>query len=151
MIHAIRLSHVRTESFAMSRQPFETNDFKYGDLDTIINVLGLSPQDPLDTFIEMWYQVFLWALFSSFLVHLIAAGFAFTSLRMHKVARFAPIFILAAGIVTPFTVSLVTSAVIAGVYRAASFKMVPLYALFYGIGQTVTTLAFAYSRILATL
>lgn len=57
----------------------------------------------------MWYQVFLWALFSSVLVHIIAAGFSYASLRNHKYARFAPVFVLCAGIITPFTVSLVTS------------------------------------------
>ena len=80
-----------------------------GDLDSLINVIGLSPKDPLDTFIEIWFHVFLWSFFSSLLIHVGAAGMAFASLRKHKVARFYPIFILISGILTPLCVSLITS------------------------------------------
>lgn len=44
-----------------------------------------------------------------------------------------------------------TGSAIAGVYRAASFRMDPTYALFFGVGQTLLILVFAYTRILATL
>jgi hypothetical protein len=48
--------------------------------------------------------------------------------------------------------SLQTSgALISGVYRAAFFVMAPFYGLLFGVGQTLLTLVFAYSRILATL
>lgn len=95
--------------------------------------------------------MFLWAFFSSVLIHFCAAGAAFASLRKHRVARYYPLFILMSGIVTPLCVSLITSALIAGVYRAATFSMEPLYAALFGIGQTLLTLGFAYTRILATL
>lgn len=99
-----------------------------------------------------------------------AAGAAFASLRRHKVARFWPLLILVSGIITPLCVSLITSeylvidclipatkstctpgALIAGVYRAAFFEMAPFYGLLFGVGQTLLTLVFAYTRILATL
>lgn len=35
----------------MGTAPFEARDFVSSDLDSVINVLGLSPQDPLDTFV----------------------------------------------------------------------------------------------------
>ena len=84
-------------------------------------------------------------------VHLCAAGAAFTSLRKHKIARFYPVFIVISGVVTPLCVSLITSALIAGVYRAANFKMFYPYDALFGVGQTLLTLVFAYTRILATL
>jgi hypothetical protein len=37
--------------------------------------------------LEMWYQVFLWALFSSIFVHVIAAAIAFATLRKHKFGK----------------------------------------------------------------
>jgi hypothetical protein len=36
---------------------------------------------------EMWYQIFLWALFSSIFVHVIAAAIAFATLRKHKFGK----------------------------------------------------------------
>ena len=121
------------------------------DLDPIINVLGLSPKDPLDSFVEIWYMVFLWAFFSSVIIHAGAAAAAFASLRRHKMARFFPAFIFVSGILTPLCASLITSALIAGIYRAANFQIAPIYALFFGVGQTLLTLIFAYTRIMATL
>jgi hypothetical protein len=67
------------------------------------------------------------------------------------VARYYPAFLLVSGVVTPLCVSLITSALIAGVYRAANFQMEVLYALLFGVGQTLLTLVFDYTRILATL
>ncbi|RWS16832.1 hypothetical protein B4U79_09437 [Dinothrombium tinctorium] len=99
----------------------------------------------------MWFHVFMWAFLSSFLVHTVASFVAFRSLRKHKFARYSPLFIFISGILTPLTMGLVTSAAIAGVYRAASFTMTPSYAAVYGIGQTVCNLIFSYTRILATL
>ncbi|XP_023218727.1 transmembrane protein 170A-like [Centruroides sculpturatus] len=84
-------------------------DFETSELDSIINVIGLTPSDPLDTFAEMWYQVFLWALFSSLFVHLIAAGIAFGTLRKHKLGRFMPLLIVIFGVVAPLTGGVVTS------------------------------------------
>ena len=45
------------------------------------------PSCILQKFGEMWYQVFLWALFSSIFVHLIASTIAFTTLRKHKFGK----------------------------------------------------------------
>ncbi|XP_012537942.1 transmembrane protein 170A isoform X4 [Monomorium pharaonis] len=39
---------------------------------------------PLTSFAEMWYQIFLWALFSSIFVHTIAGAICFATLRQHK-------------------------------------------------------------------
>lgn len=94
---------------ASPSSPILTSKRPVGDLDSLINVIGLSPKDPLDTFVEIWFHVFLWSFFSSLLIHIGAAGMAFASLRKHKVARFYPIFILISGILTPLCVSLITS------------------------------------------
>jgi len=58
---------------------------------------------------EMWYHVFLWALFSSFLVHSVASAIAFCRLRSHKIGRFIPVAILAMGIIWPITGGAITS------------------------------------------
>ncbi|XP_050396522.1 transmembrane protein 170B [Patella vulgata] len=76
----------------------------------------------------MWYQVFLWALFSSMFVHIIAALIAFCRLRKHKIG-----------------------AAVAGLYRAADFEMMPFYALVWGVGQSIIVSFVSFTRILATL
>lgn len=114
-------------------------------------VIGLSPNDPLDKFAEMWYQVFLWALVSSILVHFVAAAIAFGRLRKHKYGRFIPLVILLMGILSPLTGGVITSAAIAGVYRASGFTMDALYALVWGVGQTIIIIFISFTRILATL
>ena len=46
---------------------------------------------------------------------------------------------------------IVTGAAIAGVYRASGFEMAPLYALVWGVGQTIAVIVISFTRILATL
>ncbi|XP_014665233.1 PREDICTED: transmembrane protein 170A-like [Priapulus caudatus] len=119
--------------------------------DTIANVIGLTPAKPLNKFGKIWYQVFLWALFSSLFVHLVAAAIAFCRLHSHKFGRWTPLLIVAMGVVSPLTGGALTSAVVAGVYRSAGIVMQPLFALFWGVGQTIFVLLVSFSRILATL
>lgn len=65
--------------------------------------------------------------------------------------RFCPIFILCMGILTPMTSGIVSSAIIACVYKASMIKMTPLYAIVWGVGQTLLSAAVGVTRILATL
>ncbi|KAI8519890.1 PREDICTED: transmembrane protein 170A-like isoform X1 [Branchiostoma belcheri] len=122
----------------------------FTNLESVVNVIGLSSK-PLWAFAEMWYQVFLWALFSSMFVHLIAAFIAFAALRLHKQGRWVPLGIVIMGLLSPLSGGVITSAAIAGVYRAAGFTMAPMYALMWGVGQTVFVMVISFSRILATL
>ncbi|XP_010288982.1 PREDICTED: transmembrane protein 170A, partial [Phaethon lepturus] len=94
---------------------------------------------PLSTFPEMWYGVFLWALVSSLSFHVPAALLALFTLRHHKY------------VVGPITAGILTSAAIAGVYRAAGKKMIPFEALILGVGQTFCVVVVSFLRILATL
>lgn len=55
------------------------------------------------------------------------------------------------GILTPMTSGIVSSAIIAFVYTASQMKMAPLYAMFWGVGQTLLSAAVGVTRILATL
>ncbi|XP_019876878.1 transmembrane protein 170A [Aethina tumida] len=119
-------------------------------MDSVSSVLWLQPI-ALDTFAKMWYHVFLWALFSSIFVHTAAGLIAFLTLRKHKFGKFFPIGILLMGVITPAVTGIVSSAAIAFVYRASSLPMHPLYALFWGCGQTVVTACMGFTRILATL
>ncbi|XP_015175688.1 PREDICTED: transmembrane protein 170A [Polistes dominula] len=106
---------------------------------------------PLTSFAEMWYQIFLWALFSSIFVHMIAGTICFATLRQHKYGKFFPLLIIIMGILLPLTSGVLSSAAVAFVYRASSHQMPPLYALVWGIGQTVVAACVGFTRILATL
>ena len=46
---------------------------------------------------------------------------------------------------------ILAGAAIAGVYRASGFEMKPLYALVWGVGQTLVVIFISFTRILATL
>lgn len=105
----------------------------------------------LSTFPEMWYRVFLWALFSSIFVHTAAALMAFATLRKHKFGKFFPIFIIVMGVIAPLTAGVVSSAAIAFVYRASSYPLAPLHAFVWGVGQTALAACLGFTRILATL
>ncbi|XP_057691723.1 transmembrane protein 170A [Corythoichthys intestinalis] len=105
----------------------------------------------LADFSEMWYGVFLWAAVSSLIFHLPASLLSFVALRQHKMARFMPIAILLMGIVGPVGGGVLTSAAIAGVYKAAGKKMISLEALFFGVGQSFLILVISFLRVLATL
>lgn len=119
-------------------------------MDSLSVVLGLHA-DPLNSFTKMWYHVFLWALFSSIIVHMIAALIAFLTLRKHKFGKFFPILILFTGVLMPIVSGIVSSAAIASVYRFSSLPMQPLYASMWGIGQTLLYCGIGFTRILATL
>ncbi|WAR13183.1 T170A-like protein [Mya arenaria] len=126
-------------------------EFKADELDSIINVIGLKPSDPVKSFGGIWYQVFLWALFSSMFVHIIATVIAFCRLRKHKMGRWIPVAIFVVGVVSPVTLGVVSSAAIAFFYRASDVEMAPFYALLWGLGQTIIGIIFSFTRILATL
>ncbi|CAI9607263.1 unnamed protein product, partial [Staurois parvus] len=84
-------------------------------------------------FPEMWYGVFLWALVSSLFFHIPAGLLALFTLRHHKYGRFMSVAILLMGIVGPISAGILTSAAIAGVYKAAAKEMIPFEALVLGV------------------
>lgn len=57
----------------------------------------------------MWYQVFLWALFSSIFAHVVAALIAFCRLRKHRYGRWIPVVVFGMGIISPLTGGVITS------------------------------------------
>ncbi|MBN3292524.1 T170A protein, partial [Polypterus senegalus] len=100
---------------------------------------------------EMWYGVFQWALVSSLVVHIPASLLALYTLRRHKYARFIPVAVLLMSILGPVCGGMLTSAAIAGVYKAAGKGMVYLEAFILGIGQTFCVVVISFLRVLATL
>ncbi|XP_014882066.1 transmembrane protein 170A [Poecilia latipinna] len=100
---------------------------------------------------EMWYGVFLWAAVSSIIFHLPAALISLATLRQHKIARFTPIAILLMGILGPVCGGVLTSAAIAGVYKAAGKTMMSFEAFVFGVGQSFCVVLISFLRILATL
>ncbi|XP_075433154.1 transmembrane protein 170A isoform X2 [Ascaphus truei] len=109
------------------------------------NLLGIPSS------VEMWYGVFLWAVVSSLFFHIPAGLLGLFTLRHHKYGRFMSVGILLMGIVGPISAGILTSAAIAGVYRAAAKEMIPFEALLLGVGQTFCVLIVSFLRILATL
>ncbi|KAM8862053.1 transmembrane protein 170A [Synchiropus picturatus] len=135
---------------------------RYPDVDLFQQIMGLNlvprknatfrgNDTSLSDFSEMWYGVFLWATVSSVIFHLPAALLALATLRQHKVARFMPIAIMLMSIVGPVCGGVLTSAAIAGVYKAAGKKMIPLEAVVFGVGQSFCVLTISFFRVLATL
>ncbi|MBN3310780.1 T170B protein, partial [Amia calva] len=100
---------------------------------------------------EMWYWVFLWALFSSMFVHGAVGVLMFIMLQRHKQGRLITFILIRAGFLASLTGGVITSAAVAGVYRVAGKDMAPMEALVFGVGQTVLTILISVSRILATL
>ncbi|KAF7248806.1 hypothetical protein EYD10_05660 [Varanus komodoensis] len=100
---------------------------------------------------EMWYWVFLWALFSSLFVHGAAGVLMFVMLQRHRQGRVISVIVVSVGFLGSVTGAMITSAAVAGIYRVAGKSMAPLEALVFGVGQTVLTLIISFSRILATL
>uniref|UniRef100_A0A803YAM9 Transmembrane protein 170B n=1 Tax=Meleagris gallopavo TaxID=9103 RepID=A0A803YAM9_MELGA len=100
---------------------------------------------------EMWYWVFLWALFSSLFVHGAVGVLMFVMLQRHRQGRLISVIVVSIGFLGSVTGAMITSAAVAGIYRVAGKNMAPLEALVFGVGQTVLTLIISFSRILATL
>ncbi|KAJ6664521.1 hypothetical protein lerEdw1_007178 [Lerista edwardsae] len=100
---------------------------------------------------EMWYWVFLWALFSSLFIHGAAGVLMFVMLQRHRQGRVISVIVISIGFLGSVTGAMITSAAVAGIYRVAGKSMAPLEALVFGVGQTVLTLIISFSRILATL
>ncbi|XP_055701527.1 transmembrane protein 170A [Phlebotomus papatasi] len=86
----------------IARQVMISTNDQY-TFDSIQDVISFTQNSSLHTFREMWYHIFLWALFSSIFVHTIAALVAFVTLRKHKFGRFFSILILIMGVVSPAT------------------------------------------------
>ncbi|XP_017289388.1 transmembrane protein 170A isoform X2 [Kryptolebias marmoratus] len=99
----------------------------------------------------MWCGVFLWTAVSSLVFHLPAALLSLATLRQHKTARFMPLAILLMGIIGPLCGGVLTSAAIAGVYKAAGKTMISLEAFIFGVGQSFCVVFISFVRILATL
>lgn len=121
------------------------------NMDTIRSVFNLQRTTNLTSFQEMWYHIFLWALFSSIFVHTCAALIAFATLRKHKFGRFFSLLILFMGFISPATGGVISSAVIAIVHRVSGYSMSTTYAMIWGVGQTVLSACIGFTRILATL
>uniref|UniRef100_A0A8C4S299 Transmembrane protein 170A n=1 Tax=Erpetoichthys calabaricus TaxID=27687 RepID=A0A8C4S299_ERPCA len=124
----------------------------YADFFLSLNISNVLAKNYLHLFIsEMWYGVFQWALVSSLVVHIPASLLSLYTLRRHKYARFIPVAVLLMSILGPVCGGMLTSAAIAGVYKAAGKGMVYLEALILGIGQTFCVVVISFLRVLATL
>ncbi|XP_046309438.1 transmembrane protein 170B isoform X4 [Marmota monax] len=78
---------------------------------------------------EMWYWIFLWALFSSLFVHGAAGVLMFVMLQRHRQGRVISVIAVSIGFLASVTGAMITSAAVAGIYRVAGKNMAPLEAL----------------------
>lgn len=114
-------------------------------------VIFLTQRTSLHTFGDMWKYIFIWSFCSAVFVHMIAALIAFGTLRKHKFGRLFSVLILFVGVImTPITSS-ISSAAIAFVHDTGNLSMSPIYAIIYGVGQTIIAACIGFTRILATL
>ncbi|XP_017310776.1 transmembrane protein 170B isoform X2 [Ictalurus punctatus] len=121
---------------------------------SVQRVLSLWVQGTVPTlqhFTEMWYWVFLWCLFSSLFVHGAVGLLMCVMLQRHKRGRLITLVLISAGFLASIIGGVLTSAVVAWVYRVAGKDMAPLEALVFGVGQTTLAILISFSRILATL
>ena len=61
------------------------------------------------TSIEIWYQIFLYCLATTVLMHVIAAVVSLRSIRKHRVCRYLPVVLIIAGFLYPLTGGMLTS------------------------------------------
>ncbi|XP_077974205.1 transmembrane protein 170B-like [Styela clava] len=129
-----------------------TNDDNEGNLlAPLQTVLSLWWNGHLKEFREIWWWVFLWALFSSIFAHAFAFLISFCTLHKHKQGRWYCLSIVIMGFFTPLTEGVISSALIAGVYVSLGWTMVPKFALVWGAGQTAAVIALSWTRLLSTL
>ncbi|CAO1313775.1 unnamed protein product [Diamesa hyperborea] len=111
----------------------------------------LIKKETLSYFLEIWWSIFLWHVFSSIFIHTIAALVAFVTLRKHKFGRFFSIFIFVWGILVPLTSGNCTSALIAILHKLSIISISPMMAGVFGLSQTLIAACLGLTRILATL
>lgn len=123
----------------------------FGQMYKAFEEVFLTQRTSLHTFGDMWKYIFIWSFCSAAFVHMIAALIAFGTLRKHKFGRLFSVLILFVGVImTPITSS-ISSAAIAFVHDTGNLSMSPIYAIIYGVGQTVIAACIGFTRILATL
>jgi len=108
-------------------------------------------RDGLVNFHDIWYQIFLYCLATTLLMHGLAALVSIRSLRKHTYGRYLPILLILLGFLYPLTGGLVTSAFIAWIYTAANYSMEKHYAFVYGAGQTLCLFITSFIRLYGTL
>ena len=57
----------------------------------------------------MWYNIFLWELFASFIIHAVAGIIAFLALRRHNLMRWYSGVIVVVGLLSSLTTGVITS------------------------------------------
>jgi len=84
-------------------------------------------------------------------MHGFASLLALRTLQSHKVGRYFPLVIAVAGFLYPLTGGIVTSALVAWVYKTGNFEMESYVAFLWGGGQAFLLFIISFTRIPATL
>merc|ERR1711973_364754 len=122
-------------------------------LQSVSEVLSLwrRNNDSLEGPLEMIWWIGIWVLFSSIMLHLFAVVISIIGLYKHSQARWYSLVLLINGLIFPLTVGLLTSSVISGVYHSVGWRMNPIIAFLWGVGQTLILLTVSMCRLLCTL
>lgn len=105
----------------------------------------------LKSFKDIWYQIFLYCLATSLLIHGIAALFAFRALKSHRFGRYVPLVLVLCGFLYPLTGGVISSGCIAWIYRSAEYVMLYYTAFIFGAGQAFMVFFISFLRIFGTL
>ncbi|VDL96469.1 unnamed protein product [Schistocephalus solidus] len=94
----------------------------------------------------------MWAASCNAVIYGIATVIAFVNLRVHKRARvYFPLVIVILGLISTFTVVLITCLVIAGVFHSMGLPFGEWHAVVCGVLQSLLMFVFSISRLPATL
>lgn len=121
----------------------------FASLHTVLSLWWNGNQ--LQSFRDIWWWIFLWALFSSIFVHALAFLISICTLHKHKQGRWYCFSFVVMGLFTPLTEGVITSALISGVFVSIGWTIGPKYALICGAGQTALVVFVSWTRLLPTM
>ncbi|EUB63970.1 hypothetical protein EGR_01098 [Echinococcus granulosus] len=101
---------------------------------------------------DIWWKVFLWGAACNGVIYGVAMIIAIVNLRAHKLARiYAPVLMLVMGLLSTFTVLLVSSLIVAFIFDSMALSFNQLYAFVSGFVCSIILFIFSIIRFPATL
>uniref|UniRef100_A0AC35UCU5 Transmembrane protein 170A n=1 Tax=Rhabditophanes sp. KR3021 TaxID=114890 RepID=A0AC35UCU5_9BILA len=114
------------------------------------DVLTLDQTDVTE-FYHMWISIFIWTAIIYTIVYITFFALSFIQLRTHKWLVFTILPVCLIMVVPPFIISMFTCAVIAFSFSAGGKAITAWHCLGIGCVQSIFSIVFSYTRLLATL
>ncbi|EDV29768.1 Transmembrane protein 170A [Trichoplax sp. H2] len=105
----------------------------------------------IEHFLPYWFNIFVWCVVTSVLIHVLAALVAFRALRYQRIGSYTACIFLLVSLIYPLTGGAIFSALIAGIFSTGGFVIESSYVILIGIGLTIAYVITSYSRVLASL